>query len=206
MPTTQQRVLAVTSIVKDILHAVHLPGAETLGALVEKEISDRNKATFNALLEELEKARDEGVTFAENDVHEFVQMVLWLFDSVSKGTARKNLRLMAQVISGLKRNRLFEFDKFQKWATVLEALTRDEILVLAKTHKLMQREGDTWSLLKEELVPRTFSTQAELESVCASLLRTGLMLPTSGWGSLVYHPSESIKELGSLAELETDLS
>jgi len=98
--------------------------------LVEKEIKERNKRTFEILLEELQKVRDENITFAENEVHEFVQMVLRLSDAVEKGTARRNLRLMAQVIAGLKRNRAFEFDNFQRWATVLETLTRDEILVL----------------------------------------------------------------------------
>jgi hypothetical protein len=169
--TVQKRVLAVTAMVKDVLDALHLPGGETLGALVEKEIEDRNKATLNVLLEELGKARDEGVTFEENDVHDFVQMILRLLDAINKGAARRNLRLMAQVICG-------------------------------QLYKVMQREGDPWSLLKDELVPGTFKTNAELESVCASLLRTGL-LPASAFGALVYQATESIKELGALAELES---
>jgi hypothetical protein len=53
MTTSQTRVLAVIAIVKDLLHALHLPGAETLGALVEKEIEDRNRSTFEMLLIEL---------------------------------------------------------------------------------------------------------------------------------------------------------
>jgi hypothetical protein len=205
MPTKQQRALTMTAIVKDVLHALHLPGGETLGALVEKELRERNKTTLNVLLEELGKARDEGVTFEENDVHDFVQMVLRVIDATNKGTARRNLRLLAQVIWGLKRNRIFEFDRFQKWANVLETLTRDEILVLRKLYKLMPRHGDPWSLLKDDLVPGTFRTNAEPESVCASLLRTGLVLPGSAFGGLVYRPTESLTELGGLAELETDI-
>jgi hypothetical protein len=50
MPATEARALAVVAIVKDLLHALQLPGAETLGALVEKEIEDRKKATFDMLL------------------------------------------------------------------------------------------------------------------------------------------------------------
>ena len=138
MPTSQTRALAVVAIVKDLLHSLHLPGGETLGALVEKEIEERNRSTFNMLLQELEKARDEGVTFEENDVHDFVQMVLRLLDSVSKGTARRNLRLMSQVVVGLKQHRLFEFDNFQRWANVLETLTRNEILVLGAAYRLMK--------------------------------------------------------------------
>jgi hypothetical protein len=82
MPTSQTRALAVVAIIKDLLHALQLPGAETLGALVEKEIEDRNRSTFEMLLTELQKARDEGITFEENDVHDFAQMVLRLHDAV----------------------------------------------------------------------------------------------------------------------------
>jgi len=41
---------------------------------------------------------------------------------VEKGTAKENLDLLSNVIVGLKRNRLFEFDRFQKWCTILEWL------------------------------------------------------------------------------------
>lgn len=201
MPTSE-KVQGAMAIVEDVLHALHLPGGRTLGALVEREIKERNKQTFEILLEEMQKGRDEGVTFEENDAHDFVQMVLRLSDAAEKGTARRNLRLLAQVIVGLKRNRLFQFDNFQRWATVLETLTRDEILVLGAIYRLIGREGDPWSLVKEELVPNTFKTQEELEAVCASLMRSGLIIPVSAFGGLAYKFSPSIKQLGALAEIE----
>jgi hypothetical protein len=203
MPTSQTRALAVIAIVKDLLHALHLPGAETLGALVEKEIEERNRSTFEMLLTELQKARDEGVAFEENDVHDFAQMVLRLHDAVSKGTARRNLRLMSEVIVGLKRNRLFEFDNFQRWANVLETLTRDEILVLAAAYRLMmQGVQDVWAGLQSELVPQPFKTKIDLEAVCAALPRTGLVIPMSAWGGIVYLFTNGVAQLGALADLE----
>jgi hypothetical protein len=203
MPTSQTRALAVVAIIKDLLHALHLPGAETLGALVEKEIKDRDRATFEMLLQELQQARDEGVTFEENDVHDFVQMVLRLHDAVSKGTARRNLRLMSQVVVGLKRNRLFEFDNFQRWANVLETLTRDEILVLGTAYRLIKSGvEDVWVGLKDGLVPETFKTQVDLEAVCAALARTGLVLPMSAWGGMVYGFNAGVAQLGALADLD----
>ena len=205
MPPSQTRALAVVAIVKDLLHALHLPGGETLGALVEKEIEERNRSTFNMLLQELEKARDEGVTFEENDVHDFVQMVLRLLDSVSKGTARRNLRLMSQVVVGLKQHRLFEFDNFQRWANVLETLTRNEILVLGAAYRLMKSGvEDVWKTLKGELVPVPFETSADLEAVSAALARTGLLVPMSAWGGLVYRFTEGVGQLGALADLEAE--
>jgi hypothetical protein len=194
------------AIVEDVLHALHLPGGRTLGALVEKKIKERNKQTFEMLLEEMQTGREEGVIFEETDVDDFVQMVLRLSDAAEKGTARRNLRLLAQVIVGLKRNRLFQFDNFQRWATVLETLTRDEIIVLGTVYRLMQRDEHPWSPLREELVPKTFKTQGEFDAVCASLMRTGLTIPASAFSGMAYNFSESVKQLGRLAELEAAAS
>jgi hypothetical protein len=201
MPTSQERTRAVVAIVKDVLHAIHLPGGETLGALVEKEIKKRNDETLKALLDELQQAREEDIKFEEDDVHDFVQMVLRLLDAVAKGTARRNLRLMSQVIVGLKRNRLFEFDRFQRWANVLETLTRDEILVLGTAYRLMQHPEHPWAPLRSELVPNTFNTQGELDAVCASLTRTGLVIPASAFSGIAYNFSQDVRQLGQLAEL-----
>jgi hypothetical protein len=203
MPTSQTRALAVVAIIRDLLHALHLPGAETLGALVEKEIEERNRSTFEMLLTELQKARDEGVTFEENDVHDFAQMVLRLHDAALKGAARRNLRLMSEVIVGLKRHRLFEFNNFQRWANVLETLTRDEILILGTAYRLKKKGvEDVWAGLKEALVPEPFKTNVDLEAVCAALARTGLVLPASAWGGMVYRFNNGVVQLGTLADFE----
>ena len=42
------------------------------------------------------------------------------------------MRLLAQVIVGLKKNKALDPDKFRKWANTLEQLTRDELIVLGK--------------------------------------------------------------------------
>jgi hypothetical protein len=203
MPTSQTRALAVVAIIRDLLHALHLPGAETLGALVEKEIEERNRSTFEMLLTELQKACDEGVTFEENDVHDFAQMVLRLHDAALKGAARRNLRLMSEVIVGLKRHRLFEFNNFQRWANVLETLTRDEILILGTAYRLKKKGvEDVWAGLKEALVPEPFKTNVDLEAVCAALARTGLVLPASAWGGMVYLFNNGVVQLGTLADFE----
>ena len=67
----------------------------------------------------------------------------------------------------------------------------------------MQRQDlDVWSLIQDELIPKTFKVKVELESVCAALARTGLVVPMSAWGGLVYRFSWTIKQLGELAELD----
>jgi hypothetical protein len=104
----------------------------------------------------------------------------------------------------LKKNRLFQFDNFQKWANVLETLTHDEILLLGKAYNVMQRPGHFWSLFVQELVPSTFKNNAKLEAVCTRLLRTGLLLPIPALGEVQYQPVDDLLELGKLAKLEND--
>jgi len=48
--------------------------------------------------------------------------------AVADGAARENLHLLAQVIAGLKKNKALEGDKFRKWCSMLEHLTRDELI------------------------------------------------------------------------------
>src|SRR5262249_23616191 len=61
---------------------------------------------------------------------------------------------------------------------------------------------DVWSALKEALVPEPFKTNVELEAVCAALARTGLVLPASAWGGMVYVFNDGVVQLGALADLE----
>jgi 3',5'-cyclic AMP phosphodiesterase CpdA len=106
-----------------------------------------------------------GRDFEENDVHEFVHTVLRLDDAVSKGTARRNLRMMSQVIVGLKRHRLFEFNNFQRWATLLETLTHDEILVRRDPpHSLSRRLGQRPAL--REGLQRTDLSAGVYSDIC----------------------------------------
>ncbi|SHG73216.1 type II secretion system F family protein [Bradyrhizobium erythrophlei] len=190
------------AVVKDLMHFFHLPGGETLGNLAEERARKRKQEAIDSIVQELEKGTDVVSAFDEKEVPEFVDMALRLIDAIEKGTAKRNLRLLAQVIVGLKKNRLFKFDNFQKWANILETLTRDELLVLGKAYVLMQREVHVWSLLVEELVPNTFPANGELDAVCAGLLRTGLMLPVPALGNLSYQPAKALLELGKLALLD----
>jgi len=77
------------------------------------------------------------------------------------GAARENLRLLAQVIVGLKKNKALEPDKFRKWANILEQLTRDELMVIGKAVSIkrkMTAEGTPFNTnefanrLKSELI------------------------------------------------------
>lgn len=49
-----------------------------------------------------------------------------------------------------------------------------------------------------------FGSDLKLNEVASSVARTGLLMPASVWGGLVYVPGPSLIELGHLASLQTD--
>ena len=190
------------TLARDILTANRIPGGATLALLIDNAFKRRYQAALDTLFEEIEKSGISGTDFSDREADNFVQMLLRFDDAVQKGTARENLRFLSKVIVGLKRHHAFEFDNFQKWAAVLEGLTRDELLILGVSYRIQQKEGHFWTLLINELVPSRFPLNRDVETICAALLRTGLILPKSAMGGLIYEPGNGLDELCKLAELD----
>lgn len=94
----------VTAIVSDLLAALGIPGSSTLGLAVSRASERRKRAAIDLLIEEVAKGKTEDIKFANEDADELVQMLLRFSSAVDVGAARQNLRLLAQVIFGLKRN------------------------------------------------------------------------------------------------------
>jgi hypothetical protein len=100
-----------------------------------------------------------------------------------------------------------EPDKFRKWANVLEQLTRDELMVLGKAIAIMRGmgtafiPGDFWKRLRSDLEASGYQPPI-IEPLCASLSRTGLLLPASAYGGMIYMPTPWLQELGTLADIE----
>jgi hypothetical protein len=187
-----------TAIVGDVLSALQVPGSGFFGKLGDKYLERKQREAAEILIEEVSKGSPEPIPL--------IEIVYRFSKAAADGAARENLRLLAQVIAGLKRNKALQSDKFRKWANVLEQVTRDELLVIGKAIAT-KRELDAnpsisfWARLKEELAISGYQ-EVEAGSLCASLTRTGLLLPASGWGELVYRPTPWLDELASLADVE----
>ncbi|MGH6833995.1 MAG: hypothetical protein ACREC9_00255 [Methylocella sp.] len=194
-------ILGGTAIVTDVMAALSIPGSATLGLAVSRALQRRKQAAIELLLAEIAKGKREGIEFSNGDADELVQMLLRFSSAVDAGAARQNLRLLAQVIFGLKRNKTFEYDKFSKWANILQSLTRNEILFLGAAYGIINETPDEfWKKIRESL-SSNFSSD-ECNEVAAALTRTGLILPVSAYGRLAYVASTALKELGQLAEIE----
>ena len=132
-------------------------------------------------------------------------MIMRFFKAAEEGTARQNLRFLAQVIVGLKKNSTFEFDKFQACVNVLETLTRDEILFLGRMYRYYTDNPGTndFNAFQGSLSGTFESWQPA--ALAAALTRTGMLFPISAVGSTSYAPSPRLFEICELAQIEQTL-
>jgi hypothetical protein len=200
-----------SAIVGDVLSVLQVPGSGFLGKLGDKYLERKQTEAAEILIEEMAKGTSDPSSISESDVDPLIEITYRYSKAAADGAARRNLRLLAQVIAGLKRSKALEPDRFRKWANILEQLTRDELMVVGKSIALRQKmvaaiDGlsfDFFSILQEEM--KTAGYGSEAMSLYASVSRTGLLVPGSGFGSLVYRPSPWLDELGQLANVEDAL-
>jgi hypothetical protein len=163
------------------------------------------------LIEEVAKGSPEPINFTECEADPLIEIIYRFSKAVADGAARENLRLLAQVIAGLKKNKALEVDKFRKWANILEQLTRDELMVIGKAVSIKRRisaEGaasnrnEFATRLRSELINSRYAP-TEIDRLCASLVRTALLLAASGYGGgMLPLPTPWLDELGTLADVE----
>lgn len=181
---------------------MHLPGASVLGRAVNAAYDKRRVAAQEILMEAIKREGIENLQFKEGDADDLVQMIMRFSKAAEAGTARQNLKLLAQVMVGLKRNRTFEFDKFQACANLLETLTRNEILFLGRMYGFYHDnpgKNDYRAFL--DSLSETFEIR-EAEALAAALMRTGMLLPISAMGGTNYAPAPRLSEICELAEIE----
>ena len=178
-----------------------LPFSATLGEAVRARLEKRRHDAIELLISRIEQGERAGIVFGEEDADNFVDTTLRFMDAVEKGTARENLELLSKVIVGLKRNKLFEFDQFQKWCNILESLTHDEILFIGAAYRVKSTSTPQslpfWGAVRAQLA-NTFSRD-EIESLAAALTRTGLIISIGVMSDTGYLPMEQLSQLGDLA-------
>ena len=113
-------ILTGATLAEEVLSALHWPGASILERAVTAALERRRAEVRNMLLEAIRREGIENLQFEEGEADDLVQMMMRFAKASEEGVARANLKLLAQVIIGLKRNHAFEFDKFQSCANVLE--------------------------------------------------------------------------------------
>ena len=123
-------------LVADILSAIQLPGGNTLAKFADAYLAKKRKKARDTFIEEISKGQ---VQFDPQDIDPLIDVIMRFSKAVADGAAQENLRLLAQVIAGLKKNKALDGDKFRKWCGMLEHLTRDELICIGRAYVVMKR-------------------------------------------------------------------
>ncbi len=196
------------AITGDVLTAFMLPGGNTLVKVADAWLAKKRKDAAEILINEISNGYHGQINFEEHDVDPLIEIILRFSKAVADGAARENLKLLAQVIAGLKKNKALEGDKFRKWCGILEHLTRDELIVIGRGYSIRKgiiargaARNDFWQQLQPALIEAGYSND-EIWPLCASVSRTGLLIPLPALSGPIYMSSLWLEELGGLANLE----
>lgn len=193
-----------------------------LGYLLERAIepfgrylAQRREDAISELQEELRLAGLSEEEYRTGDANGAA--VLKLIRCAEEGTARVNLRMLAQIIASQWRVPPRTQDEFQFWASILASLTYEEIVFLGTLYRNTQQAKEKGTLdtatttldamkaSKEELSGggRLFgSNPEEFELTASGLTRTGLVLAVSAFGAIQYKVTSRMDRLVKLIRLE----
>lgn len=194
------------ALVGDII-SLSVPVGGFFAKLVDEHIARRTQEAVEIALEELAQGKED---FDEQDAQPFVAILLRYSKAASEGASRQNLRLLMQIVVGLKRNKALSEDLFKRWAGILEHMTRDELMLVGHAISLQRRidageeepAHNFWSMLREAL-ERSGYTGMEPSAIAAAVSRSGLIIPASAFGGLSYRPSPWLGELSRLVDVQT---
>jgi hypothetical protein len=90
------------AVAADVLSAFQLPGGSSLTTIADAFIAKRRREAANMLIAELSNGYHGPIRFEEYDLDPLIEIICRFSKAVAEGAARENLRLLAQVIAGLR--------------------------------------------------------------------------------------------------------
>lgn len=204
MKEDRTRLLSYGAQVAGEVITLFAPGGGLLAKAVDTHLARKSQEAVEIAIEELAKGN---VDFDEADAEPFVAILLRYSKAASEGAARRNLRLLMQIVVGLKRNKALDGDAFRRWAGILEHMTRDELMLIGQAIIIQRRKQEGvqgidenfWQLLKDAMEAGRYSV-AEVPALAASVGRYGVLIPVSAYGGIAYRPSPWLEELASLVD------
>lgn len=189
----------------------------SLGEAFGRLLQRRAAVARDILQEELARA-DIGVADAA-DRDEAAAMVFEYTEASRQGAARRNLRMLAQVLAGSLATPPIYASEFLRWSRILSDLTAEEIIYLARLHQAYQMpEFDRsdgkkeYSALSKYLQARLISEGvardgAEVSGILGALQRTGLVFYSAGgFGGAWHKPTRRLSDLLQLIRIEEVIS
>lgn len=195
-------------IIDEAFAVLNIPGAAAASEILNKILEKKAKEAKEILFEELRN----GAGIWENE-DEVVYIIHRYLRSAQEGSARLNLRLLAQSISGAYINKITA-NKFLYYADLIASLRNEEIIIIGSYYKNFKdkdfKDGDVFTqsmdAIKAELIPQLFETEDHLKTYSGALLRTGLIQAVSAWGGLIYKPTYLLFEIANMISIEEALT
>lgn len=203
-PGSLDALTGATAIVADVLSALSIPGGSLLSTTINSLVAKKRRFATDILAEELKDGFHGEIDWDAHDIDPLAGCIMRLSKAVDYGTAKENLRLIAQVISGLKSRNTLSEDKFSRWCSVLEQLNREELVAIGHAFRIAKdiqtRETSNFGQEIRQVMKENGFEDVDL--ILTSLARTGLIAIGSAWGGIAYNPTPWLLELGDLANLE----
>lgn len=203
--------------------------APLLGALAKLGITSAGQAcaflyrkraveNFEILLEELRQGKVP-VDYVVPPDHA-AAVLLRVHRASLEGTARVNLRLMAQVIRGQLEQKNLVADRFLYFADILAGLRREEIVLLGAILNLDKSMPAVetkpvvymWKGLSAKLLGTSlFPDEQTIETYCFSVVRFGLLSQgvrgkRLAFGATPVLPTSILRELAAFIDIESSVS
>ncbi len=137
--TSKNLVQITETMFADVLAALGLPSS-SFSALFSGFLRGKINESFGILLEELRAGNMSELHVASEN--ETVAVCYRYLLAARDGAARRNLRLLAKAMVGLAQRDQLYSDEFNKYAGVLENLTRDQIIYSAGTTRCTKRRNE----------------------------------------------------------------
>jgi len=204
----------LSALAGDIAAAFKIPGTGVLSTSIQDMFERRLAGAREILIDEIKRG-DKDV-YEAHEVDEVAAITYRYMRAAQEGTARLNLRLMAQVIAGQKSCNALKSDDFLYYADIISALRREEVILLGYMYKFLKeeiaKEGtptpaySAQERAKRELIPHIFATPEDFTATIGAVMRTGLVIGQSAYGGMVYQVSPLMDKLSKLASFEDALA
>lgn len=158
------------AMISDVLSYFQIPGAGTVLGVYEKILEKRRTEALHILLTEIRQGN-----FANLDRDETVSVIARYLRDAQEGTAKNNLKILAKTIKGMADQENLIAITFNRYASVISALTQNEIELLG----FMAREEAFDYLGHREKFDR-YSPKTDLYPTFQSLMRLGLIAFQTG--------------------------
>lgn len=156
-----------------------------------------------------------------DDRDEAAAMVFEYADAAVRGTARRNLRLIAQVMAGSLTTPRIYADEFLRWSRIIADLTQDELITMAAFYKRHERKNDGFSgpitqlrtlihwqfeqVVAELVASGVAKEEKDVRATLQALGRHGLVLQQPQDGMFVYSVGSNLEALMRLSDIEAVL-